>query len=287
MHDWNTICNFAFLFSYSLLDCDGVSTIEGESLIQDSNSDVVSITYGPHKKLSRGDEMYNIREEFGMVKEKKVICSTELLLEVFRARCQTPGCTALPVVRYHTVSTTVVISSLCSSGHEYKFCSSHEVNGIYANNLQAAASLMLSGNNFAKMKRMADFFGLHFLSKSTYYRLQRLYLIPEIDDWWCWMRKELIKEFEGQDVVLGGDGQCDSPGFNAKNICYFLAEVGTGYIIDVEILDKRHVGLISTNMEKEAIRRGLEKVTKELKVVELVTDASTSIKALMGKYLLL
>ena len=101
------------------------------------------------------------------------------------------------------------------------------------------------------------------------------------------MRKELIKEFEGQDVVLGGDGQCDSPGFNAKNICYFLAEVGTGYIIDVEILDKRHVGLISTNMEKEAIRRGLEKVTKELKVVELVTDASTSIKALMGKYLLL
>ena len=71
MHDWNIICSFAFLFSYSLLDCDGVSTIEGESLIQDSNSDVVSITYGPHKKLSRGDEMYNIREEFGMAKEKR------------------------------------------------------------------------------------------------------------------------------------------------------------------------------------------------------------------------
>ncbi len=75
---------------------------------------------------------------------------------------------------------------------------------------------------------MADFFGLHFLSKSTYY------LIPEIDDWWCWIRKELIKEFEGQDIVLGDDGQCDSPGFNAKNICYFLAEVDMGYIIDVE-----------------------------------------------------
>ena len=174
----------------------------------------------------------------------------------------------------------MVISILCSSGHEYKFCSSHEVNGIYANNLQAAASLMLSGNNFAKIKRMADFFGLHFLSKSTYY------LIPKIDDWWCWIRKELIKEFEGQDIGLGDDGQCDSPGFNAKNICYFLAEVDMGYIIDVEILDKRHVGLISTNMEKEAIRRGLEKVTKELKVVKLVTDASTSIQALMGKYLL-
>ena len=144
---------------------------------------------------------------------------------------------------------------------------------------------MLSGNNFAKIKRMADFFGLHFLSKSTYYRLQRLYLLPEIDDWWCWMREELLKEFEGQDTILGGDGQCDSPGFNAKNLCYFLVEVNTGYILNIEILDKRHVGLISTNMEKEAIRRGLLKVTKELKVVELVTHESTSIKALMSKFL--
>lgn len=101
------------------------------------------------------------------------------------------------------------------------------------------------------------------------------------------MRKELLKEFEGQDIILGGDGQCDSPGFNAKNLCYFLVEVNTGYIIDIEIVDKRQVGLISTNMEKEAIRRGLEKVTKELKVMELVTDASTSVKALLGKYLLM
>lgn len=40
-------------------------------------------------------------------------------------------------------------------------------------------------------------------------------------------------------------------------------------------------------MQKEAIRRGLNKVTKELKVVYLVTDTSTSIKAfiLMSKFL--
>ena len=70
------------------------------------------------------------------------------------------------------------------------------------------------------------------------------------------MRKEIHKEFEGQDIVLGEDGQCDSPGFSAKNLCYFLVEVSTGYIVNIEFLDKRHVGLISTNMEKDAIRRG-------------------------------
>ena len=36
------------------------------------------------------------------------------------------------------------------------------------------------------------------------------------------MRSELIKEFVGMDVVVGGDGQWDSPGFSAKNLCYFL-----------------------------------------------------------------
>ena len=97
------------------------------------------------------------------------------------------------------------------------------------------------------------------------------------------MRKEIHKEFEGQDIVLGGDGQCDSPEFSAKYLCYFLVEVSTGYIVNIEVLDKRHIGLISTNMEKEAIRRGLKKEQKELKVVQLVTDASTSVKALLGK----
>ena len=96
------------------------------------------------------------------------------------------------------------------------------------------------------------------------------------------MRGELVKEFLGKDVVLGGDGQCDSPGFNAKNLCYFLMEVESNYILDIEVLDKRHVGLISTNMEKEAVRQSLDRLTKEIQVVELVTDASTSVKALHG-----
>ena len=97
------------------------------------------------------------------------------------------------------------------------------------------------------------------------------------------MRKEILREFSGQDVVVGGDGQCDSPGFNAKNLCYFLVEVNSNYILDIEVLDKRHVGLISTNMEKEAVKRSLDRLQKDVKVIDLVTDASTTIKSLLGK----
>lgn len=107
-------------------------------------------------------------------------------------------------------------------------------------------------------------------------------MIPEINEWWSWMRGEIIKEFDGKDVV-GGDGQCDSPRFNAKNLCYFMMELDSHYILDIEILDKRHVNLISTNMEKDSVQRSLNRLREEIKVLEFVSDASTSVKALVGK----
>ena len=63
-----------------------------------------------------------------------------------------------------------------------------------------------------------------------------------------------------------------------------MVETNSNYIIDIEIVDKRHVGLASTNMEKEAVKRGLERLTQKINVVEFVTDASTSVKALLGMY---
>ena len=97
-----------------------------------------------------------------------------------------------------------------------------------------------------------------------------MYVVPGINEWWMCMKQELVTEFSGQDVVVGGDGQCDSPGFNAKNICDFMMEATSNYILDIEVLDKRHVGLISTNMEKEAAQQSLDHLKQELKIVELL-----------------
>ena len=162
-----------------------------------------------------------------------------------------------------------------------RFCSSHKVNGMYANNFQSTASVLLSGNNFGKIDKMAKYMGLAFPSKATFFRLQRLYFIPVIDEWWRWMQGELQKEFLGKEVVVGGDGQCDSPGYNAKNLSYFLMEVTSGYILELEVLDKRHVGL-STNLERKALVNALQRLKEILNVVELVTDVSTSITKIMG-----
>ena len=270
--------------SSSSSESDGVDDEQNQPQIPEVAS-ASSIMYGPYRKLSRGEEINTLSSEFEMVDESKFVCSVALLLQVFQTRCQTPGCVNAPTVSYRFVCASFVINSVCLSGHKHVFCSSHELGeGVYANSLQAAAFILLSGNNFAKIERMANFYGLEFRSKSTFYRYERLYLIPEINEWWTWTRAELLKEFVGQDIVIGGDGQCDSPGFNAKNLCYFMVETNSNYIIGIEIVDKRHVGLASTNMEKEAVKRGLERLTQEINVVEFVTDASTSVKALLGMY---
>ena len=101
------------------------------------------IVFGPPRKLSGGDEIYGLKEEYARVQERKF------------------------VVKCHFVGITLIVNSLCSSLHKYRFCSSHQVNDVYSNNLQAAASIILSGNHYAKVERLAKFLKLEFLSKST------------------------------------------------------------------------------------------------------------------------
>ena len=154
---------------------------------------------------------------------------------------------------------------------------------MYVNNIQLCSAVLLSGNNYGKVNRLAEYLNLAVPGKSTFFRIQRLYLVPAIDEWWGWMRGQLVDEFSNHDSIAGGDGQCDSPGFSAKNLCYFIMELNSNYIIHIEVLDKRHVDLVSTNMEREGIKRSLNKLRKDFHVTELVTDACTSVKKLLGK----
>ena len=141
---------------------------------------ITSITYEPHRKLSRGEEINKLPHEFEMVNERKFVCSLALLLQIFKARCQTPGCMNAPTVSHRFVCASLFVDSVCSTGHKHRFCSSHELGeGVYVNSLQAAASILLSGNSFAKIERMAMFYGLALLSKSTFYRYQ---FIPDSRD---------------------------------------------------------------------------------------------------------
>ncbi|CAH3025759.1 unnamed protein product [Porites evermanni] len=152
---------------------------------------------------------------------------------------------------------------------------------LLANDLRASASILFSGNNFEKIAKLADFLELSFISKTTYYRAQRIYLIPALTEWWKWQQGEIFRGLQNKDLVVRGDGQCDSPGFTAKNLCYYLMEMTTSYIIDVEEMEERQVDMRSANMEKEALLKILRRLRDILHLVELVTDESASIKKTM------
>ena len=85
-----------------------------------------------------------------MATETKIICSLELVLEVFSKRCMTPDCTNAPEIKYHFVGATLIVNCVCRSGHTFRFSSSREVNSMYVNNIQACAAVLLSRTNYGK-----------------------------------------------------------------------------------------------------------------------------------------
>ena len=93
----------------------------------------------------------------------------------------------MPTTVDHTVcGTCVFMKWKCAVGHNAKFWSSHNVNGILASNFEACAAVLPSGNNFAQVERFANFLGLTFVSRSTFCHAPRVYHIPAIiDEYWA------------------------------------------------------------------------------------------------------
>lgn len=86
---------------------------------------------------------------------------------------------------------------------------------------------------------------------------------------------EILKGYK--DICLCGDGRKDSPGHSARYCIYTLMEHVTKVVVDLEVIDKRETGGNSTAMEKEGLRRLLERLMTELPLDELCTDASSTI----------
>ena len=78
------------------------------------------------------------------------------------------------------------------------------------------AAILLSGNNFSKVALMARFLRLHFVSISTYQRIQRTYLVPAIEAFWETKQAEIVDEFKDKQMVLLG--KCS----NIDNHMHFL-----------------------------------------------------------------
>ena len=94
---------------------------------------------------------------------------------------------------------------------------------------------------------------------------------------------KLLDKFRLNDLILCGDGKCDSPGKSAKFCTYSMMEATDNQILHFESVDKHKVGLQSPNMEREGMVRCLNfLLSSGMKISEVVTDSSTSVAKTLG-----
>jgi hypothetical protein len=221
--------------------------------------------------------------------QDRVIVDVSTVLEIFNNSCQHSSCQGTSrVVKTDMDAGVLKVSWECSEGHfgfltsSRKLCEKNGQN-IYVNTLLLAAAVLISGNNFDKMELFSKFLGLSFISKATYNRIQTHYVIPEVKIYWEEMKNKIWDVLAGESTILCGDGRNDSPGHSAKYCMYALMEQHLEVIVDVEVVDKRETGGVSTNMEVFGLKKIMERIVGQIMVSEIVTDASAAVIALVRK----
>lgn len=190
-------------------------------------------------------------------------CLGDLIPCKFADKCQHPGCQQQTKGNHSLCGTSVLLKWTCPLGHKGKFWLFWKASGVLVNNLQTPAAIFLSGCSFITVAKMPQFLGLSFPSKSTFFRVQRLYVIPTVLEWWKWQQEKIFDELKGQEFVVAGDGQW------SKNLCYYLMDVTKSYVIELEVLDKRETSRKSVQMEKQALHNILHRLRRLLTITKL------------------
>ena len=93
---------------------------------------------------------------------------------------------------------------------------------------------------------------------------------------------DLLAKHKDRNLVLAGDGRCNSPGSSAKFCTYSIMEIESGAILHAETVDKQEVGLHSPNLERKAFLRSMEFLLSSINCTEIITDALSSIRKELG-----
>ncbi|XP_062600602.1 uncharacterized protein LOC134262243 [Saccostrea cucullata] len=201
--------------------------------------------------------------------------------------CQLKGCKKPVHLEKAVVGSALYFKWNCSDGHQaQQWCSQPVLNrGMHLGDLTLSSSILLSGSNFQKVSMMAKFMKLPIVSKNSFYKMQRTYLIPAVDEFWTEHQETVFNQFQGRAITILGDGRMDSPGHTAQYCSYTFMEYDTKTILHIITMDKRVTEKKSTNLEKACFVQGLRYLLdKGLHIVEVVTDAHVQVASVMSKF---
>ena len=204
-----------------------------------------------------------VKRELELSQKQKVIATLDKVMELIPKQCKI--CGEIFTVQHTMSGAVVTIQWNCTNGHADSWTSSEVLavksnQKVYVNNVQLSAAILLRGNNFQKFNLFAKFLGLSSISESLFYRVQNL---------WSNVKEAIHGHLPSTGLTLAGDGRNDSPGHTTK------------LVVDLEVVDRRETGGKSAALEKLALSRFLRRLKDVIAISHLVTDASTSVKALV------
>ncbi|XP_014666172.1 PREDICTED: uncharacterized protein LOC106808111 [Priapulus caudatus] len=284
----NTTSNFRTALHFSLesrhtqglANCPAIGI---EELVYDTHCEDVYEEEIDQRNITFGPRINDANDVKG---QRCCIAYEECLVHLARLavghRCELADCSARIDISCKTVGTAMLIDWVCENGHKpssiSRWRSQPLVNGMRLGDLTVAANTLYSGNNFRKIQFFFKCINAGCISESSFLRIQRLYAVPSVNEMYSAMQNSALEKFHGHSVIVMGDGRNDSPGHSAMYCTYTVVECESLTILAVVVVDKRHVGKRSTNMEKEALVRAMSIVREAgIKVVEVVTDAHSQI----------
>jgi len=81
-------------------------------------------------------------------------------------------------------------------------------NRLHAGDLLTSAAILFSGNNFTKVALLAKFMHLPLVCSSTFFKIQRNYLVPVVDAFWAVEQGKVVDELKDQELVILGMCSC-------------------------------------------------------------------------------
>lgn len=119
----------------------------------------------------------------------RVICIVRKLLELVGEHCRERDCLNALKFTTNICGCVLTIQGSCKDGHVFYWSSSEELcsqNGskVMKDNLCLAAAVVLSGNQFSKIKMMFRFAEIAWLSSTSFHAYQRHYICPVVNDYY-------------------------------------------------------------------------------------------------------
>lgn len=163
----------------------------------------------------------------------------------------------------------------CVNGCKYRWQSQPSQSGTKGvGNLLLSASVFFSGIHFAKFEQFCNNINLKSISEDTYVQLRKKFVFPVIEKAWNKEQNALMttKKSDQSEVVLCGDGRCDSPGHSAKYCTYTFLDVQSQKIIDFKVISCTQVSSSNT-MEIKGFKEALNSIEQNgVKVTTICTD---------------